>query len=358
MIIVNFASGALFFLFYYPPTFHEKFHNRSPMQQLKKFDYVGTVLFVGGFLVFLLGLSWGGSVYPWKSAHVIATMVIGGIITIVFVLWECYANLEEPLLPIHLFKNFAWVVACILLGLGASIYYAMAVVWPQMVAVLYTDDGGASMSAASLSCASSIMINVGQIIAGFLAEPIGKTKIQCIAVLTIGGALLGAIAAATPDTKSLATGLIIVSCFFIGWNESVCLSNSGIELLDQREIGTAIGASAPQSTSPSSPIEVPDALLEAGLPASSVPAFLAGLTTSSFDGIAGLNDGILAVGMRAYRFANAHAYSTVFYTTIAFTGVALILSFFSPNVDDKMTGQIAVTLHKGEQNDIVVDEKA
>lgn len=67
----------------------------------------------------------------------------------------------------------------------------MAVIWPEMVAVLYTDDGGASMYAGWLSCAPSAMINFGQIVAAFLAEPIGKTKIQCITVLTVGGALLG-----------------------------------------------------------------------------------------------------------------------------------------------------------------------
>jgi hypothetical protein len=39
----------------------------------------------------------------------------------------------------------------------------------------------------------------------------------------------------------MATGLILVASFFIGWNENVTLSLSGIELLDQREIGTAIG---------------------------------------------------------------------------------------------------------------------
>jgi len=50
-----------------------------------------------------------------------------------------------------------------------------------------------------------------------------------------------AMAATNADTKALATGLLVVSTFFIGWNESVCLSNSGIELLDQQEIGTAVG---------------------------------------------------------------------------------------------------------------------
>jgi Fungal trichothecene efflux pump (TRI12) len=206
MIIINFLSGLLFFLCYYPPTFKMKFHGRSIGQQLRDFDFVGTVLFVGGFLTFLLGLSWGGSVYPWKSAHVIATMVIGGVILIVFALWESYANLKEPLLPLHLFKNIRWVAACILLGLGArqvhpifnsseanrnSIYYAMAIIWPQMVDILYTDDGGASMYAGLLACAPSAMINGGQIVAGFLAEPIGKTKLQCMSVLAIGGTFLG-----------------------------------------------------------------------------------------------------------------------------------------------------------------------
>lgn len=68
------------------------------MQQVKEFDYIGAFLFVTGFIVFLLGLSWGGSVYAWKSAHVIATMVVGGITLIIFALWETFGKLKEPLL--------------------------------------------------------------------------------------------------------------------------------------------------------------------------------------------------------------------------------------------------------------------
>jgi len=86
MIIINFISGLLFYFFYFPPTFHMKFQERTVMQQLRDFDYVGTVLFVAGFTLFLLGLSWGGGVYPWRSAHVISTMAVGGLIIIVFAL--------------------------------------------------------------------------------------------------------------------------------------------------------------------------------------------------------------------------------------------------------------------------------
>lgn len=33
------------------------------------------------------------------------------------------------------------------------------------------------------------------------------------------------------------------------------------------------------------------------------------------------------------------------YTTLAFTAIAIIISCFAPNVDEKMTGQVAATLH-------------
>lgn len=50
---------------YYPPSFAEKYaHRKTKMQVLKDFDYVGVVLFTGGLLIFLMGLSWGGSLYP------------------------------------------------------------------------------------------------------------------------------------------------------------------------------------------------------------------------------------------------------------------------------------------------------
>jgi hypothetical protein len=127
-----------------------------------------------------------------------------------------------------------------------------------MFAVLYTDGGGASMYAGWLACVPSFMINGGQIVGDFLAKPIGKTKYQCTTVLMIGGALLRGLypmlallhnvlversnGGNERRHESARDRLLMVSTFFIGWNESVCVSNSGIELLDQQEIGTAVGS--------------------------------------------------------------------------------------------------------------------
>lgn len=281
---------------------------------------------------------------------------------IIFALWECFAPLKEPLLPVHLFRHFTWVSSCINLGIGAAIYYSMAIIWPQIVGGVYADP--TTMYAGYLNCIPGALIVVGMVLGGLLAEPIGKQKFQVIVAFACGGALIASCAVVSPDNKNTMIALLSIGIFFLGWNESVCLSCAGIELLDQREIGTAIGAAGSIRSAVSSvansvylsvlanrmgqtiPNEVPPAVIAAGLPAASVPKFLAGFTTGSFANITGLTPEILATGTRAYKVAATQAYSTVFFTTLAFTGIGIILAFFNPNVDEKMTGDIAVTLHK------------
>ena len=56
---------------YYPPTFDEKYkHKKTKRELVVNFDFIGLILLVGGLLIFLIGISWGGSYYPWKSTHV------------------------------------------------------------------------------------------------------------------------------------------------------------------------------------------------------------------------------------------------------------------------------------------------
>lgn len=61
--------------------------NRSKLEQLKRQDYIGLFLFSAGLILFVLGLSWGGNLYPWKSARVISTIVVGSVTLIVFGLY-------------------------------------------------------------------------------------------------------------------------------------------------------------------------------------------------------------------------------------------------------------------------------
>lgn len=100
------------------------------------------------------------------------------------------------------------------------------------------------------------------------------------------------------------------------------------------------------------PAEVSPAVISAGLPASSVSnlleAFALG-TATAFDAVDGITPYILDVAKAAYKEANLKAYQTVFFTSIAFSGAAIILAFFAPNVDELMTGQVATLLHRKDK---------
>jgi hypothetical protein len=59
----------------------------------------------------LVGLNFGGTDYPWKSAATIATITVGGITLIVFDLYEAFVSLKAPLIPPALGKDVRGVVA-------------------------------------------------------------------------------------------------------------------------------------------------------------------------------------------------------------------------------------------------------
>ena len=130
-IAINIAAAIAFFLFYYPPNFDIK-HSADKLtkkQIIKDFDYVGLILFTGGLLVFLLGLEWGGSLHPWKSSWVIASIVVGGLAVIAFCFWEAYAPIKEPLVPPHLFKSWSWFATVMTLSLGVSLVSKSIILW-------------------------------------------------------------------------------------------------------------------------------------------------------------------------------------------------------------------------------------
>lgn len=115
--------------------------NVSLMCYIKDFDYVGIVLYIGSFLVFMMGFNWGGGVYLWKLGYVIGSIVLGFIGFVFFVLWEFFVKFKEFFVLMYFFKNGFWVVVIILLGFGVSVYYVLVIVWFSMVVVLYNDGG-------------------------------------------------------------------------------------------------------------------------------------------------------------------------------------------------------------------------
>jgi MFS family permease len=374
LIGLNAASLACWLLFYHPPTFRMKHGNASILKYVKEFDYIGTIVYTGGLLILIMGLNWGGNVYAWNSAPVITTIVVGFVALVVFVLWEMFAKLKEPLVPMHLFNNRSWNASVILSGLGASVYYAFAIVWPSMVGVLYND--GDQIKAAWFMSFVGLFIVTGEIVGGFLAKYIGYLKWQCVVAVAISGTCFGCMATSTVDSKTTACTLVSLGVFFIGWAESLAITMVTLSAKDQNNLGSASGvagsirffissiAATVYSVVLSNRLattiaqQVPSAVIAAGLPASSVAGFIAALGGSnSMQNVPGVTPKIIAAGTAAYKEANVMAYRTVFLTSIAFSAVALIASLLLPNLDYLLTNKVATTLHKGSNENEVVGGK-
>ncbi|KAJ2313455.1 hypothetical protein H4S02_004506 [Coemansia sp. RSA 2611] len=76
----------------------------SGLSKLKRIDFIGIFAVVSGIVLLQLGITWGGQDYPWKSAAVIVTMILGILILVGFVIieWKLPA---EPVMPLRLFKR-------------------------------------------------------------------------------------------------------------------------------------------------------------------------------------------------------------------------------------------------------------
>lgn len=82
---------------------------RTPIiEGLKAIDWVGSVTIVGGTLMFLFGLQYGGATAPWDSAEVICLIVFGVVVWIIFGIWE-WRFAIYPIMPMGIFSSVSKV---------------------------------------------------------------------------------------------------------------------------------------------------------------------------------------------------------------------------------------------------------
>ncbi|KAG6029361.1 hypothetical protein E4U41_000375 [Claviceps citrina] len=95
-------AGVVFFIL----LFVLKLHNpRTPVREgLMAIDWLGSLLVIGGTLMILLGLEFGGVQHPWDSATVICLIVFGAVVVGLFVVYESRVA-RYPVMPVSLFRH-------------------------------------------------------------------------------------------------------------------------------------------------------------------------------------------------------------------------------------------------------------
>lgn len=102
--IAQFALSIIsLFICYHPPTFEQLHHKYTKSELLKETDVVGSLLWMAGVLMFVLGISWGGGYFAWSSATVLSLVVIGAVLFVLMFVWgemHCLQNRANHMLTL------------------------------------------------------------------------------------------------------------------------------------------------------------------------------------------------------------------------------------------------------------------
>ena len=120
---INLPIGLLA-LFVIARTLKRQHHN-----QTRRIDYLGSFLLTAGTTAFLLVLALGGTQWAWTSPQIAVSAILAVLLTGAFV-WHV-RRVPEPVLPLDLFSNRVFVIACTVMVLafmgllGASVFFPL-----------------------------------------------------------------------------------------------------------------------------------------------------------------------------------------------------------------------------------------
>ncbi|KAI0549058.1 major facilitator superfamily domain-containing protein [Xylaria curta] len=143
--------------------------------KLKAVDFIGIGLTLAGTTIFLLGLTWGGVDYPWNSAHVIATLIVGFALSIAFVLWQ-WKGAKYPLIPLHVFKSRIVNGACLTMAINGWNFVVQVYYIPTFYQLAY---GYSATRAGALLLPITLLQTASSTLSGLIVHWVGRYR-ECV----------------------------------------------------------------------------------------------------------------------------------------------------------------------------------
>ncbi|KID84589.1 major facilitator superfamily transporter [Metarhizium guizhouense ARSEF 977] len=107
----------------------------SLLRKMKRFDPIGTLLFLSSVICILLVLFWGGTTYAWTSGRIIALLTLFAVLLAAFVVVQYFMG-EDATMPGRIIKqrsiaSSAYFSMCVGAAFFVNIYYIP--IWFQVV---------------------------------------------------------------------------------------------------------------------------------------------------------------------------------------------------------------------------------
>src|SRR5690606_11756412 len=162
----------------------------------RKLDYAGAILLATSLSALVIYTSIGGTVLPWLAPQALILPVIGIVALIAFIMVERKA--EEPILPLFLFRNNAFLVSNAVGFIIGTVMFGTITYMPSYLLIV---QGFAPTEAGMALLPMMIGLIGSSTLSGIFMSRTGRYKMLPIlstALLSVGALLLGTLGTDTP----------------------------------------------------------------------------------------------------------------------------------------------------------------
>ncbi len=227
------------------------FHTRTEKVH-HQIDYLGAGVLAGGLSAIVLFTSLGGTTYAWGSPQMVATLVVGVVLLVLFPFVERRA--AEPILPLELFHNRIFdVTSAVGFIVGLALFGAVTFL-PFYFQVV---KGYSATKSGLLLTPMMLGLLITSIVSGNLITRFGRYRpfpIAGTAVMTVGVFLLSRLTVSTPTWQAalyllvLGLGLgMVMQVLVLAVQNAVPYRLLGVATAGStlfRQIGGSIGVAA------------------------------------------------------------------------------------------------------------------
>ncbi|KAI4148017.1 MAG: hypothetical protein LQ340_005280 [Diploschistes diacapsis] len=361
------AVGFLLTLIFYfpPPRVNSSGLTRSEL--LARIDYVGGFLSIVGLILFMCAMQWGGYMYAWTSAHVLAPLFIGAAFIVAFVVWELRFA-KFPMFPGRLKQApRTLILTLIITFISGANFFSILMFWPTQAFNVYGHDPvgvglrglpvGFSILAGAcivlwllsvfrghnkeLMIVSSILMTAG---CGAMAVADVNNIYQVWGILVLAGLGIGGIVVPAsiistiicPDDLIATVAALTLAIRVLGGSIGYCIYYN---VFYSKFISNAefyIGGAMIEDLQIHNLTYITDAITLTGA------ALLEDLNL--IPGIAG-NQTAYDIVVAAGQITYAESYKYVYYVSIAFGAISIIAACFLEDITKFMDDHVAVVMH-------------
>jgi MFS family permease len=365
--VISFVGTAIF---YNPPS--KPLREKTRLQIMSELDYLGIFLYTAGLTLFLLGLGWGGVSHPWKSAAVIAPLILGAVIFALTFVWDFSGRPKRPLFPKRLFIQFReYTFLLVIIFVTGTVYFTLTDLLPAQIGYMFTSD---STKAGLYNIPAGFGGAAGGVILGGLIPRIKHVHWQLVVGIALQTLFTALFALITPNTIPMALVFQLLANIPFAWITLCCYVTAGLHV-PQRDLGLALGLIGTfrflggaigttvfstilnNKAATSIPARVIAAIEPLGYPVADVPALIAALTAGTTSMLSHTSTQVIAAASSAMQFGYGDAFRLTWLISIPFGVIACGLAAFVRDPSPYFTAHTAVILEKERIKDARHSEK-